>query len=375
MNRKSSLSLLIIILLLAACQPAPATESAPTSQAIAPSATPLPPASSTPQPPTATLEPPTATPIPPSPTPEPPTPTPEPTGDGVHWTIHPDPVLDVGPEGAWDQALVGEPRVFRAGDLFNMIFVGQDGTRASSGKTSPFYGYSLGMAASADGLNWEKAAFNPILGLQGEEFGMLWHGGVLEQDGFFVYYILGSTRGGRVGQRIYLATSPDGQTWTPHPDPVVDLGPAGSYDGFTLAASTVLVDEGVFKMWYNGIDAAGRMTINYATSPDGFSWTKYEGNPVIDLGADTAAYYPSVIKVGETYRMWFTHQGIRMATSTDGLAWDIYPDPVLEKGPEGSWYSHGVLEPSVYFDGRVFHLWFTGSSGPFLEKIGYATSP
>lgn len=35
----------------------------------------------------------------------------------------------------------------------------------------------------------------------------------------------------------------------------------------------------------------------------------------------------------------------------------------------------GCIEPSVYFDGRVFHMWFTGSSGSLLEKIGYATSP
>jgi len=336
-------------LLLAACQ----TSSTPTEIPARPTQTAAP---------TATL-PPTVS------------PTPEPTGDGIHWTVHPNPVLDVGPDGAWDQTLVGEPRVFRNGDLFNMIFVGQDGTRASGGSISPFYGYSLGLATSSDGVAWEKAAFNPILGLKGSEFGMLWHGGVLQQDGYFVYYILGSTRGGRVGQRIYLATSPDGQTWTPHPDPVIDLGPKGSYDGYTLAASTVLVEEGIFKMWYNGIDAAGRMTINYATSPDGFAWTKYEGNPVVDLGPDTAAYYPSVVRVGATYMMWFTSKGIRMATSADGITWDIYPDPVLEKGPEGSWYGHSVLEPSVYFDGRVFHLWFTGSSGPFKEKIGYATSP
>ena len=373
MNRIFLLYGIFAFFSLAACTTTPTITEAP-DQPATPTAT-LPP-SDTPLPaPTDTPEPPTPTAIPPTSTPEPPTPTPEPTGDGIHWTVHPDPVLNIGPEGSWDQTLVGEPRVFHTGDVFNMIFVGQDGTRASNGGISPFYGYSLGMATSADGLTWEKAEYNPILGLKGQEFGMLWHGGVLEQNGFFVYYILGSTRGGRVGQRIYLATSPDGQVWTPHPDPVIDLGPASSYDGYTLAASTVLVDEGIFKMWYNGIDAAGRMTINYATSPDGITWTKYESNPVIDLGPDTAAYYPSVLKVEDTYMMWYTSEGIRMATSADGIAWDIYPDPVLEIGPEGSWYGEAVLEPSVYFDGRVFHMWFTGSSGPFQEKIGYATSP
>lgn len=301
--------------------------------------------------------------------------TPEPSGDGIHWTVHQSPVIDVGVTGSWNSALVGEPRVFKTDFGFDMIFVGQDGTLGGDSKISPFFGYALGMAHSPDGISWTEALGNPIISLTGSDFGMLWHGGVIRAAEYFVYYTVGTTLDGRIGQRIFLATSINGVDWVTGGEPVIDLGPVGSHDGYTLLAPTVIVEDDLFKMWYNGMDELGRMTINYATSPDGVAWTKFEGNPVVDLGPDTAAYYPAVIRVGEEYMMWFSSEGIRLATSPDGIAWTVSPDAVIEKGDAGEWSSEAIYEPSVYFDGRVFHMWFTGSSGPFMEKIGYATSP
>lgn len=326
------------------------------------------------QPATATLPSPTATLVPP-------TFTPEPFGDGIHWTKHPgNPVLSVGADGDWDDTLVGEPRVLRTADGFYMIFVGFDGTQ-SGGKFSPFYGYGLGAAISSDGLDWEKLSGDPMLSLAGQEFGMLWHGGVFEQAQYVTYYSLGSTRGGRTGTRIYRATSPDGQTWTPDPTPVIDLGTAGSYDDYDVYAPSILIEDGVYKMWYTALSESAGTSIAYATSADGIQWAKYEGNPVL---SQKGAYYPAVLNIEDTYMMWYSlpntaddkHVAIFLATSTDGIQWTPHPDnPVLLRGQAGDWDSESVLEPSVYFDGRVFHMWFTGSAGPFQEKIGYATSP
>jgi beta-1,2-mannobiose phosphorylase / 1,2-beta-oligomannan phosphorylase len=381
MRKVIVLLILISMVLLTACNTASQTDEEITAEVPAPTATEIPPVPTDSLPPPATEPPPTATKLPPTEvpptnTPEQPTPTPEPTGDGVHWTKHlANPVLDVGVEGAWDSALVGEPRILKTNDGFQMVYVGQDGTREGGG-ISPFYGYSLGVANSTDGITWIKNELNPVIGLTGSEFGMLWHGGVLQEEAFFIYYTLGSTRGGRVGQRIFVATSPDGITWTPNSDPVIDLGTSGSYDGFTLLAPIVLVEDGLFKMWYNAISDEGHMTIAYATSSDGLVWEKYAGNPVFDLGPEAGPYYPAILKLEDTYMMWFSFEGISLAISPDGITWTMHPDnPVLSAGEEGEWDGESVLEPSVYFDGRIFHMWFTGSSGPFEEKIGYATSP
>lgn len=322
-----------------------------------------------------------ATPPPPTSTQPPPTSTPEPEGDGIHWTKHPgNPVLDVGPDGAWDDTLVGEPRVLTTTNGFYMIYAGFDGTK-SGGKFSPFYGYGLGSALSQDGVIWEKLSSTPLLGLSGQEFGMLWHGGVFEQAQFITYYSLGSTRAGRTGTRIYRATSPDGQTWTSDSAPVIDLGPVGSYDDYDVYAPSILVEDGLYKMWYTALSETAGTSIAYATSTDGLIWTKYEGNPVLQ---QKGAYYPAVLKVRDTYMMWYSlpnatddkHVAIYLATSPDGILWTPIPEnPVLVRGQSGDWDSASVLEPSVYFNGRVFYMWFTGSAGPFQEKIGFATSP
>ena len=134
-------------------------------------------------------------------------------------------------------------------------------------------------------------------------------------------------------------------------------------------------------MWYTALSESAGTSIAYATSADGIQWTKYEGNPVL---SQKGAYYPAVLNIEDTYMMWYSlpntaddkHVAIFLATSTDGIQWTPHPDnPVLLRGQAGDWDSESVLEPSVYFDGRVFHMWFTGSAGPFQEKIGYATSP
>ncbi len=368
MNKKHFWLALVLLMILVSCTSAPSSSS---TEAPKPATNTAPPpadtATTAPPEPTNTLPPPTVT------------NTPLPMGDGINWVKHPsNPVLDVGPEGAWDDTLVGEPRVLATEDGFHMIYVGFDGTRAGGGY-SPFYGFGLGVATSTDAVTWVRQGSDPILSLSGSEFGMMHHGGAIQDDMYYTYYSLGSTRGGVTATRIYLATSPDGLTWTPNPDPVISPGPAGSYDSYDVFAPIVLVEEGMFKMWYTAMRSNYTTTIAYATSPDGIVWTKYEGNPVLE---EIGAWYPAVLNVNDAYMMWYSFAGsdgigsIYLATSPDGLAWTALPDnPALTPGGEGEWDGEAVFEPSVYFDGRVFHMWYTGSSGPFIERIGYATSP
>ncbi len=43
--------------------------------------------------------------------------------------------------------------------------------------------------------------------------------------------------------------------WDRHPDnPVLDLGPAGSWDDERVAASGVILDDTKYHMWYSGYD-------------------------------------------------------------------------------------------------------------------------
>ena len=63
-------------------------------------------------------------------------------------------------------------------------------------------------------------------------------------------------------QRIYLATSTDGTTWTKEPAPVLDLGAAGAFDSRQLTKPSVIYDPAntaaPFRMWYAAEDETER---------------------------------------------------------------------------------------------------------------------
>ncbi|HPS79843.1 MAG TPA: hypothetical protein PLS53_16910, partial [Thermoanaerobaculaceae bacterium] len=156
-----------------------------------------------------------------------------------------------------------------------------------------------------------------------------------------------------------------------------------------VVISSVLVEGGVFKMWYTGRGTTGPVNqLGYATSPDGAAWTKYAGNPVMSVGAagqwDSARVREaSVVHIGSTYHMWYagtsTHPIYRIgyATSPDGLVWTKNAaNPVLGPGAAAAWDDSSVYAPQVVHYGGTFHMWFSAGDGPAnnVWQLGYASS-
>ncbi len=188
--------------------------------------------------------------------------------------------------------------------------------------------------------------------------------------------------------RIGLATAPDKVTWTKHPsNPVMDVGSPGSWEEAGALAPWVLPDVTGYKMWYSGMDVAMYPKIGYATSTDGVTWTRHPGNPVLTPGAPgewdgNATAFASVRFLGGVYHAWYAGQGadgllrIGYATSTDGIAWTKYGgNPVLDVGAPGEWDSNGVTSPCVLVNGSNYEMWYSGVDGSNYVRIGYATSP
>ena len=110
---------------------------------------------------------------------------------------------------------------------------------------------------------------------------------------------------------------------------------------------------------------------------------------VLDVGPrgsfdSTHAKYPSILKVGAKWWMWYNGRtddrftgSVGLATSVDGLAWTKSNDgdPVLRHGPPGSFDETKVDHPAVLHFGGRFHMWYTAGDKASLYKIGYATSP
>jgi predicted GH43/DUF377 family glycosyl hydrolase len=121
--------------------------------------------------------------------------------DGLTWTKHAsNPVLDVGPTGAFDDEQVAEPRVTRIGGGYRMYYTGAN---ANSRRKS------LGMATSADGITWTKDARNPVL--DSTRWGNFWGGAFFYESGVWLLWHGSDTTS---SGRINFKWSPDGIAWT-----------------------------------------------------------------------------------------------------------------------------------------------------------------
>jgi predicted GH43/DUF377 family glycosyl hydrolase len=171
-------------------------------------------------------------------------------------------------------------------------------------------------------------------------------------------------------------------------NPIFSHGTPGAWDDQWVYAPSIILDGSIYKMWYVSYSAASpSRKIGYATSPDGVNWTRYGSVPVLSPGAagswDTSAVsFPTVIKDGSTYKMWYTgmnaanERRVGYATSPDGIVWTKYSSaPVLGVGVAGAWDSAHVFDPNVVKVGENnYKMWYGGENGS-TNGIGYATSP
>lgn len=185
-------------------------------------------------------------------------------------------------------------------------------------------------------------------------------------------------------------------------NPVLTKGEPFVYDFYAVSDCWIIIDAGIYKMWYTGggavlPDETLRSRINYATSTDGIRWTKYANNPVLDvslnswdsLGVETV----SVIidrdaPTDQRYKMWYAGQTfnayryeIGYAYSADGIAWQKHGEPVLTVGTAEDWDNCFLEGPSVIKDGAVYKMWYAaydcsvdGQSTDGKVNVGYATS-
>lgn len=183
------------------------------------------------------------------------------------------------------------------------------------------------------------------------------------------------------------AVSRDLFAWEELP-PAIECGPPGSFDAHNIYHMDVLVHEGTWYVFYTGLDVGGpgeQQSIGLATSPDGITWRKHPGNPI--LRADPRWYEPAIPREA-TYqekdfgRLWFRdpcvvrdpasgrwqmivvardaarHPDVRgclaRATSDDLLRWELH-GPIFSTGR-----FHTIETPSLFErDGRWYLIYMT----------------
>lgn len=152
------------------------------------------------------------------------------------------------------------------------------------------------------------------------------------------------------------------------PAPVLERN---AVDPYLTASPWVLVDNGVWRMWY--VSATGwkptasgpthHYHVRYAESADGLNWTR-TGRVCLDFVGDEYAFgRPCVVRDDDgIYRMWYSVRGaayrIGYAESRDGLAWSRMDDRAgIDVSSEG-WDSQMIEYPVVFDrDGRRLMLY------------------
>ncbi|MCB2222020.1 MAG: T9SS type A sorting domain-containing protein [Bacteroidetes bacterium] len=182
--------------------------------------------------------------------------------NGLEWNLNPEPVLEKGVTGSWDESLVYSPHVYYDGTQYHMWYSGSMNNASYD---------QVGYAVSNDGINWTKDDINnPVIELgdpgtwydtwviAGPVFKcnngifQMWFGG---DDGSYTY-------------RIGFATSPDKIHWTIHNDlePVLDVGNPGEWDEKSVHSPTVILHDGIYKIWYGGRNISNIWKTGYAES-------------------------------------------------------------------------------------------------------------
>jgi len=236
------------------------------------------------------------------------------SNDGVSWTKNSNPVLTHGAAGSWDSLLVYAGFVLKNASTYLMWY---EGARLKPDGSCCKFG--LGLATSLDGLSWTKYAGNPILTSESSSMPYVSYPWVLMVRGQFkMWYACGVYAPYLTA--ICLANSSDGIQWSQDATPVFRGTEATTdWDGGTVYSPNVIYDGKTYSMWYSSGNSVGtKYQIGYATSPDGITWTRASGLPILGPTSSEAwDSYDSVdnqgmLQVGGSFMLYYSADQLDM---------------------------------------------------------------
>lgn len=229
---------------------------------------------------------------------------------------HPEPVLDLGELGAFDDSGVNASCVIPTSDGYLLYYIGWQRC-----ERVPYMLYS-GLAASVDGQHFERVQRVPILDRTDAEpysrsapfvliDGGAWHVWYWSCERWSVDH--GVVHYNNV---IRHATSTDGIHWS---DGEVCIAPAAGE--YAVGRPWVVHEGGLWRMWYSARSLPSSYVIGYAESVDGRTWTRC-GNDILPRSAagwdSEMVCYPAVIRHRE--RQFLFYNGNRHGASGIGYA-------------------------------------------------------
>jgi hypothetical protein len=176
-------------------------------------------------------------------------------------------------------------------------------------------------------------------------------------------------------------------------NPVLQQSNNPQWDNLYIDPGAMVYQDGTFHMFFNGINGfPAPVGVGYATSPDGYHWTRQVSEPVLSAKALSGSHLTgsnffvtsALVEDDGTWVLYFytlsgnTFNGpgdIGRATATAPTGpWTIDSDPVLSPGPSGSWDEVQVSAPDVLKMGDGYVMYYDAHGNDFTSMIGMATS-
>ncbi|HET9905346.1 MAG TPA: hypothetical protein VFQ23_01860 [Anaerolineales bacterium] len=176
-------------------------------------------------------------------------------------------------------------------------------------------------------------------------------------------------------------------------NPVIQLSNNPGWDNRYIDPGAMIYHDGKFHMFFNGINGfPAPVGVGYATSPDGYQWTRQVSEPVLSatalsdsnlLGSNLFVTSALVEPDGTWILYFYTLAGrtfndpgeIGRATAPAAAGpWTIDRDPILSPGPDGSWDEVQVTAPDVLKTDTGYLMYYDARGERNVSMIGLATS-
>lgn len=215
------------------------------------------------------------------------------------------PILELGPLGAFDDCGTMCTSILTVNGIKYLYYIGWNVRNTIS------YHLSLGVATSADGINFKKCFEGPILDRNYLEGYMCASCYVLhEENDWKMWYTSGTGHkiiGGRNEPfyKIKYATSVDGILWNRENITSIEY----KNDHEALGVPTVLYENDRYKMWYSYRDVSAyresrgnSYRIGYAESDDGKTFKRMDEKAEIDISLEKEAWDSEMIAYGKVIK-------------------------------------------------------------------------